>query len=324
MKRFLFIYGILLSFFLAGCQNEDDLNPSGKDVDLFAIQNKTGRFNELAYQIYQETGVPIYVNDTIAKVEQGVDAYGNPRYHYEIFVTGYGISTFYPTAITLSADTNAMVEATRVVREKVIPNLPRKGELRPYAFLLVDTLSTTTYGWSATAGRAPNYRPDYAYKNMFGITVGKLADILDMSADEKSYWAGMILGTNLAGEITNLFPSELEDFYALTDTATASFYGAGYYFNTQTGISQPLYHVDPKELGFLDWKLTGPTRSNAMQLLYKNTPTKEVDVTMYIAAVYAYTEAEFRAKYGSYHKCVDKYLVMKSILSDFKNKYDIK
>ena len=323
MRKFLFVYSVLLQFFLMSCQKEDDLNPSGMDTNLFAIQNKTGRFNELAYQIYQETGVSVFVNDTVAKVEQGVDAYGNPRYHYEIFAVGYNIFTTSPTAIALSADTNAMVEAARVIEEKVIPNLPRKREYRPYAILLVDTLSTPTYGWNSTAGRMPNYRPDYAYKSMLGITVGRLADILSMSTDEKSYWAGMVLGTNLVERITSLCAEELEDFYVITDTAANSFYSQKYYWNTQNGLIQPLYNADPKDLGFLDWMLTGPDRYTTMQLLYKNTPSKTVDVTMYIAAIYAYSEEEFRIKYGSYHKCVEKYMVMKNILSYFKNKYDI-
>lgn len=324
MKRFLFIYGVLFLFFLAGCQKEGDLNSSGGDADLFAIQYKTGRFNELAYQIYQETGMPIFVNDTVAKVEQGVDAYGNPRYHYEIFAVGYGITLYLPTSIALSTDTNAMVEAAGIIREKVIPNLPRHSEYRPYAILLVDTLSTPTYGWSSTSGRLPNYRPDYAYKSMFGITVGKLADILDMSVEEKSYWAGMILGTNLVGRIMDLYEDKLEDFYAITDTTTTSFYGGRYFLNTQTGVAQPLYKVEPQELGFLDWWLTGPTSNSLLTLIYKIAPSKELDVKMYIAAVYAYTEEEFRIKYANYHKCIDKYVAMKSILSDFKEKYDLK
>lgn len=324
MKKELFIYVVLLQFFWIGCQKEADLEPSNDDQHLFVVENKTGRFNELAYQIYQETGLPIFVNDTISKVEYGKDADGNTRYRYEMFIPGYIVTTTYPTSIALSSDTNAMVEATNIIREKVIPNLPRNRFYRPYSILLVDTLSTATYGWSSTTGRLPNYRPDYAYKGIMGISVGKLADILSMSDDEKSYWAGMILGMNLQSEITDLFKEELEDFYVLTDTAaTVSFYGKGYNLNTITGVSQPLYHVEPETLGFLDWMLTGPSSYSNMSILYKRTPTKEIDVRMYIAAVYAYSEERMREKYADYPKCINKYLVMKRILANFKQKYDI-
>lgn len=320
------IYIVLLFVALwSGCAEEDELTPSAAGTNYFEIQDKPGRFNQLAYQIYQETGMPVFVNDTLGSEYRGEDAYGNPIIHYERFVLGYGISTQLSNAkMVLSSDTNAMIMAGELLRDKVIPKLPKKGEYRPLSFLLVDTLYTTDYGWNASFGLYSYGKTDYAYTTMMGVVAGELYRIEDMTEEEKAYWAGRVIATSISSDIQNLYPEELEEFYLVSRssaTGTGTYHGRLFYANldgTPSTTTIPNYSTDYREFGFTEWSSDG--LDDAMQvLLRRQYPSKEIDATNYIAMVYAYSEDEFKEMYAGFPLCIEKYERMRAIVDAFES-----
>lgn len=125
MKNKFIVYGILSVLSFVGCDKEDDLSWNGERTNWFEIQDKPGRFNQLAYQVYRESGLPIFVNDTIGTEIRGTDAYGEPIIHHEMFVVGYSITSQLGEAgFVLSSDTANMLKAVELIRDRVIPNLP--------------------------------------------------------------------------------------------------------------------------------------------------------------------------------------------------------
>lgn len=329
MKKNILFYVLVLICCLAACNvHEDDLEPSGRNKNWMVIEDKPGEFNQLVYQVYRESGMAIFVNDTLGTETRGLDAYGNPIIHHEMYIVGYSISAVKSDAgIVLSSDTAAMTEAVRVINEKVIPRFPENINYRPGCMLLVDTLYTSEYDWSPILGKGLSVRDGYAYRDMMGIVVGGLADILQKTEDEKAYWAGMILANNIELQIESIYAEELVDFYAVTDTAKVSFYKKGSYKDPVSGaVYSPFFHnIDCEQLGFLEWQLDGDYILMSGNVEHPRlrimSPTKQIDVANYIAAVYAYDEATFRQKYAAYPKCLKKYAIMKALVEDFETNY---
>lgn len=329
MKRNILVYGIVLLIGFSGCNvREDALEPSGNLNNWMKIEDKPGEFNQLVYEVYRETGMPVFVNDTLGTEYRGEDAYGNPIFHHEMYVPRYNITGSGEGAgIVLSSDTLAMLEAVRIIREQVIPRFPANPIYRPHCMLLADTLYTSEYDWSLIYGRGLSVRDAYAERDMMGIMVGGLADILQKTEDEKAFWAGMILANNIEPQIESFYAEKLEDFYAVTDTAKVTFYKKGSYKDPVSGaVYSPFFHnIDSKQLGFMEWQLDGLTilMSNGVEIprLLIKSPTKSIDVANFIAAVYAWDEATFQQKYAAYPKCVKKYAIMKGLVEDFEAKY---
>lgn len=67
LKKYL-LYGIcgcLLTLIACNKDEEEVTEPSYADADWFCIPDKPGEFNQLAYDIYTETGVALFVNDIL-------------------------------------------------------------------------------------------------------------------------------------------------------------------------------------------------------------------------------------------------------------------
>lgn len=329
MKRNGLVYGIALLMGFSACNvQEDELEPSGGLKNWLQIDEKPGEFNQLVYEVYRETGMPIFVNDTLGSEYRGEDAYGNPIIHYEMYVPRYSITgEGLGAAVVLSSDTAAMIEAVRVIREQVISRFPENPAYRPRCILLADTLYTTEYDWTTTQGRGMSVRDAYADKDMMGIKAGGLADILKKTADEKAFWAGMILARNIGPQIESLYAEELEDFYAVTDTLKANLYNRVSYKIPGTGaiIAPNFFDIDSKQLGFMEWKLEGDyaMMSGGVEVLWLRivSPTKEIDVVNFIAAVYAWDETEIQRVCAGFPKCLMKYEIMKKLVQDFETNY---
>lgn len=315
MKRYSFLsvlFALLIG--VCACGQEDDLAPTGEGARLLPIPNKSGRFNELAYQIYTDLGMSIFVNDTLAVEERGVDYNGNPIYHYEMFVIGYSIfSQITPASIALSKDTVAMVKAAELIRDKVIPRyLPGN---KPFCILMADTLYTLDRGWNSKQGFLPYGTTEYAYKDMMGVVVGRLSDILKMSEEEQNVWAGRILAAQISGEIQERYPDEIKEFYNVSlKSGRWTWHGESMYADLEGNPVGTGYDVDYREVGFLEWIWDG--QANATRLVRKY-PTEAVDVVGYLAAVYAYDESTFEGLYQGFPKCIEKYKMMKAILDKF-------
>lgn len=315
MSKYFFISIFLILLSLFGCNKDDEnLKPSGIGEDWNVIQDKPGRFNQLAYQVYKETGFSLYVNDTLSTENRGVDAFGHPVIHYEMFVMGYSIfSQLRPADIVLSADTVAMVKAGELIRDKVIPRY-MPGYV-PFCILMVDSLYTNARGWNPNKGVLPYATPEYAYKEMMGVVVGYLSDIRKMSEDEQNMWAGRVLAVQIASEIQSRYKDELQEFYNVCMNGRWTWHDEVFYALPDGTPYTVGYDVDYRERGFLELVWEG--KFSEMRLVRKY-PSQAIDVVGYLAAVYAFSEDKFEELYKDYPYCIEKYKLMKAILTKFE------
>lgn len=142
MKTNPFIYLLVGLLFMGGCKMTDDiLLPSKKDKNYMVVYDEPGELNQLRYQIFKETKVPIFLNDTIAKEFRGFDVYGDSVFHYEILKASYDIDLQSdPLRTTPLKNDEDTKKALEMMRDFVIPNLPDIPTYRPYSYLMRDTI----------------------------------------------------------------------------------------------------------------------------------------------------------------------------------------
>ena len=76
--------------FCVSCDKEDnDVKAVENMRDWYKVEDKPGEVNHLLYKMYKYYDVTIFINDTLGQEERGVDAYGEPIVHTELFDMGY-------------------------------------------------------------------------------------------------------------------------------------------------------------------------------------------------------------------------------------------
>lgn len=324
------LYGICVSSIFLGCNRDDeDVSPSFADQNWFSIPNKPGTFNQLAYQIYIETGIPLFVNDTLGTEYYATDAEGNPLIRTETFNIGYTlfgnlelgsgeVST--DRYIVLSADTASMVKAGTLIRNKVIPYLPKTGEFCPKCYLLVDSLNdsyTGSYGFDSYKFKLANTT---AYGALKGVVVGQLCDIQEMSEDECNLWIGKVLAAKISDWVINTKTEEIDTWYDITDEgSTRSYYGQLYKEGINNEYSQDML----EQAGMFGWyaQTVNPETGQKIRASY----TQEADIIEFIACVFAYknNEQKFLTQYESYDKIIRKFKLMQEFIRDYEEEFQI-
>lgn len=301
---------VLATIWLNSCnRDENDLTPSDRTINWMEIQNEPGELNQLRYQIYKDYKLSVFVNDTLGVENLGIGLDGQPIIHYELLKVGYTIGVFSnPIKIILSSNTTAMIKALELFRDHVIPELPEANEFRAYSYLLCDTL------YYAEASK-PFYPID-VHQSMMVTEIGKLSDILDMDEFEQKEWCGQIIAKSIYSFLATNYETEIDEFLSVTLELGSSrllynrattYWGEGIPDSRDNEI-----HVK----GFREDQFRGMTVYDMLQAI---TPTMQGDVESYMAATYAYTENQFRERWGQYDRMMRKYIKMKEIMKLFKS-----
>ena len=199
------IYAAVAALLVAGCGKDKDLSPSGLDRNWFAVEDSSDPVDHLRYEIYSQTGIALFRNDTIGSIDRGLDALGNPYVYYEVLDVNYAITSRTEVATyELSEDDDAVIAGLELMRDRVIPILPEK--LYPRCFLLVGRLDIDQK--KNRKGEAS------AYRGMMTTAVGRLNSIKTMSEAEKKRLAAEIAAEVISVYLVNERATELEDFYA--------------------------------------------------------------------------------------------------------------
>ncbi len=144
MKNILFLIICIVSFSLGfiSCSNED-ISPSYADQNLFEPSSEDHSATaELARNFYKETGSYLLFNDTLKKVQNGMDVYGNPVWKTELVEIEYpviGDVPSYTYTFSYIKDFARQTKVADLVKEKLAIRL---GKSLPYSMLLVNSITT--------------------------------------------------------------------------------------------------------------------------------------------------------------------------------------
>ena len=277
------IIGILVALpLLASCGSEDDLTPSGADINGFApLEGDNSQTAQIRNAFYQATGSYLLFNDTL--VSQSTN--GQPElFDINYALVGSSSVDTYDYHYTYITDAASQQKAADALRTYLVSKL---GKATPFSFLLVDDIYYNSYGRKKHATYLLGTR-GYAISTGSG----------EMYDDPKSYVNDML--ADIAYDRFNRQSSTVTDaFYS---------YSKEYYGQDVADDEKDIENVEYTH-GLME-KFEGWDEG------FYYYPYETRDVKDYIAAVLSMTREEFVEKYGSYAIMVDKYDAMRTILTN--------
>lgn len=341
MRRNYLLLGMALLSLFAGCNRDADEVEPREVKNWFRIEDCGDKFGHLAYEVYQDYGIPVFVNDTIGRTRVGEDVYGEPLFSYEILNPRYNMYTYYNNTYdrALERDTAVMMKALEVVGNWVLPNFPDEEGARVKSLLLVDSLFTSDYGGynNSSVSKTDVSMTAWVYNTSRWCTVvGRLFEIQKMTDRQLKFWAGMILSANVVDWLGENYPEGLDEFYALTDSdhpQSKSFYATMCMCMIKIPSGELVYPNYPEynswscfRMGFLEWVRERYVQDSysifdgQIRTIKQYPPSKKIDVMNYVAAVYAFSDEEFAAmtqEVDGGKKCIEKRLIMKDLVAKF-------
>ena len=279
---------------LWSCSDENDPSLFYEEVNWYEIKdNPDDVLDHTIYQIYKETGIPIFYNDTLGSEVKGVDVDGHPIVRYEIINLTYKLTTDVSNIkYRLPKNRTNILAGVELLRDYVIPELP--SSLYVHSLLLTESLVEYSGG---------EMKHLNVYIGLQTIAVGKMQNVGTMRPEEKIVLAEEIVTDLLISFF--LKSGGLDKFYAVSNRLSSfnDIYAEGWILESMGKTKE--------ECGFLSSpEIWEPT--------YFKVPTKEQDLKDYMSAVKKYSEVEFRDLYGGYPWVMEKYLIVKTFFDDLK------
>lgn len=254
------------------------------------------------FEFYKETGIPVFVNDTIGS-QKRVDVFGKAYTYYEVLSLSYslgGLQSGPPPAVQSFTYCNKadVPNALAFLRNEVIPLI--KGNIHVPSILLVENMNTNAFG-------------TYAYKGFNTVVVAQISKIATMSATTKAEYKGAILRSMLTNTVLdNKYASILDKFYAVSKKFVSGrdAYGlSSFYLKSPEIVGLPAgTPFTFQAIGFLGPDARLPSPSSPISTW--------MDVSMYIESAMVNTDAQFKQKYAAYPNILIKYGYIRQILTD--------
>jgi len=300
MNHKIYIAGIFLVLLATACRKEEvTVFPDYDKNWLVVDDNPNDPTIHSNYLFFKETGIPVFVNDTIG-TQARTDVFGHNFTHYEKLSLSYSIGGLQAGAPPLvnsftycnKADVPA---ALAYLKSEILSVLP-KGVYVP-SILLVGNLNTNGF--------------KYAFKGLNTVVISQIADIPTMNQATKAQYKGAILRAMLTNamlrpkyaDILDKFANATRKFVTVSDAYDLS----TFYLNSRvTGLPAGV-RPSLQAIGFIDAEPTNP---------YSTPATPSMDANMYLEAILGRTDAKFKQLYGTNPVIMIKYNLIRQILTD--------
>jgi hypothetical protein len=290
---------MLLLLLLAGCKKEAALQPGNQDENYLVVKdNPSDPVDHAIYQFYQATGLPVFYNDTIARLPVGNSA-GVARYTYIRLATAYSPSgtdtKLFFKRLTKKEKVLAMLP---FLKDKVLPRI--NGALPIHSILLVDSIRLR-----GTSGSGTTTTVNKPYVG-FNTIIIKAVPADTMSVLSQKSNAASVLAMLMLKKLHVEYSTRLNaDFHSIS-------------VNSVPGMSvyvQPLSALSPDES--LTLEDFGFIKRNPTNLSAVWTPYQQDDLIAYLEALFFYdTTAQFEAAYTAYPLVLQKFKVVKGLAKE--------
>lgn len=306
MKNILFLIICAVSFSLGfiSCSNED-ISPSYADQNLFEPSSEDHSANaELQRNFYKETGSYLLFNDTLKKVQNGTDAYGNPIWKTELVDVEYpviGDIPSYTYTYSYIKDLKRQTKVASLVKEKLATRL---GKGVPYSMLLVDSITMWTNN-NGVLEIVPDY-PSYGMIPHPTQVLGTRCYVISTSGDDgftDSEYFTKIFSQIVFNKLQRLNASKLAKFYS---------YGERYYQigKTEFGYGYGVNDSIARSLGF--WK----------DYNYYYLAMKSDDLEQFCDAACTYTLAEVKEMMADFPLVIERFQIICDVIKAMGIKLD--
>jgi hypothetical protein len=284
----LLLSGALCCF---ACKKEAKPSASADTLDPYARKDDpSSAAGHAIFLFYQQTGIPVLYSDTVST---------NPFTTVNI---GYHI-TAYDSLITVRYlhDGNAALAGVNFIQTQIYPLLG--GGLRPFSFLLADSLYTFTPSYLGHQMINLN-----VYAGLKSLAIGRVSQLDTMSTDSLKTYKRDILKNILLPPL-NQQSALLTDFYAVS---------AAYYNKYAYGDGTIPGYIAFAPKGTYGLLVDGSESSN-----FYSTQDETTDLSNYLSQVLVMSTDEFNAEYSTYPLVLEKYnLLIKALTTlQFKMPY---
>lgn len=307
MNRKIFL--IFAWFLFMGCSKEEPLKFSGHDKNWLVVNDSEDPTDHRIYQIYKDSGIPIFYRDTIGS-ESRVTITGFEYTYYEV------LKVFYDPGITAGGILKGSYEMVKdedkgqlssildYIGDRLLPNLPKS-----FYFPSILLVNNITYSSNLPA---PNIHMGFNT-----VVLNNVLDYAKMNDVEKSNYELKILITlitnnlyekNLSWLTSNLYQLSIEkstfsNIY--TDENTTS-WGTlnGKYCSKLASKPKATYELF-QSLGFI--KEGGTGKSNITTPINLRIPKRTEDLQHFTEACLSRTEADFTEEFKTNPVVLRKY-----------------
>lgn len=296
MKHNYIVWSFVLLGMMCACNEEDALVSEESDVvsRFMPAAGDNSQEAELRRNFYKEENSYLLFNDTLYQQLVGTNAQGEPIYQTETLDILYsvGSDTQYDNSHVYKylSSYGAKVSAISFLKTYLLPHFGK--QLRPFSWLLVDEIKYTLYeGYY-------EYPLVLSGERCIALAVGSLSAATE---EEKLAFSQDLQIQVLNGALTS--KREMDDFYAFCEHLyeQIDFTFSGY-------DDRNIYSY---ECGFLSPKINPSTGRPTFF-----HPDKANDVKSYLLLIFNNTEAEIQAKFASYPIVLQKYEIIKKLVSD--------
>lgn len=289
--------------------NDEEIIPSGNERNWLVVEdNPADQLDHTRYEVFVQTGIPVYYNDTIGS-EQRTTLAGQPYTYYEVLQVFYKPGSITPSDKTanysLPHRRSDVLPVVEFLRDEVFPQLPK--EMYVPSVLLTDTLNSS----SGTV----------SFKGLNTIVLSNVDKFATLDAAGRKAYSSAFLRAVVASSLMAYEEVWLEEnFFALTYAVNPD--NQAYLYSTATigyAVYKALQNFPLEEqhlatLGFIGTR-TPPIPSMAERLW--TVPEKAQDVSQFCEAIFTYPEAMFTELHGDEPVVMEKYHVMRERLKKF-------
>lgn len=307
MKRIYFWVATFCIICMFASCSEDVTKFEDYDRNWFALEDDpSDPAAHAAYEFYQEYGIPVFDNNVIGEQERK-DVWGNTYIHQETLTLNYsmgGMATANssPSISSFTLCDKAVVpSAIQFIKNNIMPLLPKGIHIQ--SFLLVESMKSQAFG-------------DRAFKGLNTIVIANASKLATMEGKEKTQTISAIMRAIMGDYILNNkdYKEKLEQFYNVSRRLSPEkdIYNMykGWLRQYVTGADpNDWQHPTMQEVGFL-----GPDPSNS----YYTPSSTWMDFNMYLESYYNHSAEEFEAEYQTYPYIMEKYNIVKSIITSIK------
>jgi len=301
MKSKYYIAILLLITGISACRKEEATVFPDYDKNWLVVEDDPNdAATHARFTFYKETGIPVYINDTIGS-QQRRDLFGKDYTYYEVLSMNYSLGVEQvgapPAVQNFTYCSKADVAgALEFLRTEIMPSLPES--IHVPSILLLKSFRSNAFG-------------TYAYKGFNTILIGEVPNIPTMDATTKARFKGAVLRAMISNAvISDRYKSILERFYNASrkfgnnrDVYNLSQFQFSTYI---TGLPAGT-PITAQAIGFISMDPRNP---------YYTPITTWIDVNIYLDAVLGNTEEQFKQQYGSYPNIMIKYGYIREILKD--------
>lgn len=287
MKQYLNIFFILLCLTCGSCKKESVPPTSEKENDPFSRKDDpSNAIVHHIYDLYKTTGVPVFYSDTVQP--------GTPPVLLNV---GYSITgDDNKLAFRYLKNETDVQAGLDFISARLLPKLG--NQLKPYSILVADSILLNYYFDPGSGFEYFNYTD--VYQGFRTLVIGGIPKLNTMQPAEVAIFCTKIFKAILLSKV-RLQPA-INDFYQ----ASQNFYGRPVSGFEDNGYFLP--YQEKEYYGFLSQGDEGST--------YYRNPDKDSDVDQYLTMILSKSDAQIQSEYGSYNLVINKYNILRKIITD--------